>query len=74
MFKHILGHSKNAAYRKALGYSSLIYGILIEQKQDIVAPTNILGPSTSKLRISHKLYEWHHPQDVCSNFFFFGVI
>ena len=64
VFEHILGHAENAAYQKALGYPSLIYGILLAQKPDIVALANILGPSANELRISHKLYEGHHLRDV----------
>ena len=46
MFENFLGHAKNLAYQKALGYPSLIYGILTTQKSDIVTSTNILGPQT----------------------------
>ena len=43
---------------------SLIYGILIAQKLDIVIPIDILGHPTSELRINHNLYEGCHLRDV----------
>ena len=66
VFEHIQGHVENVTYRKALGYPFLIFRILIEQKSVIVTLTKILRPPTSKLRISHKLYERHHLRDVPS--------
>ena len=66
VFEHILGHVENASYWKEIGYPSLIYWILTAQKSDLVDPTNILGPPTPKIRISHKLYVGHHFRDVPS--------
>ena len=66
VFKHVLGHVKNAAYRKAIGYPSLIFGILTTQKPDIVTLTDILAPLAAEMRINHKLFEGHHLRDVLS--------
>ena len=60
MLEHILGHAKNTAFQKALGYSLLIFGNLIDQKPHLVSPTNILGPLAAEMHINHKLYEGHH--------------
>ena len=64
MFKHVLDHTKNSTYRKALGYPSLILGILKAQKPDIVNPIDSLGPPAVEMRINHKLYEGHHLRGV----------
>ena len=64
VFEHILGHAENATYRKALGYSLLIFGILMAQKIDLVSPTDILGPLAVEIHINHKLYEGYHFRDV----------
>ena len=64
VFEHVMGHANNATYRKGLGYPLLIFGILTALNLDLVTPTNILRPLLAKMRISHKLYEGHHLQDV----------
>ena len=64
VFEHIIRHAKTVAYRKALGYPSLIFGILTKQNKDLVTDADILGPPASELRISHKLYEGHRLTDV----------
>ena len=66
MFEHILGHAENTAYKKAIGHPSLIFGILIAQKTDIVTPTDVLGPPEAEMCINHKLFEGHHLRDVPS--------
>ena len=65
MFELVLRHAENVAYQKALGYPSLIYGIITTQKPNLMTLVDILGPLTAELRISHKLYG-HHLQDVPS--------
>ena len=64
VFEHVLGHVENLAYRKAIGYPSLIFGILKAQKLDIMNPIDILGPLAVEKHINHKLYEGHHLRDV----------
>ena len=66
VFEHVLGHVKNLAYRKAIGYPSLIFWVLKGQKLNIVNPIDILGPLVVEMRINHKLYEGHHLRDVPS--------
>ena len=55
VFEHALGHAKNTTYRKAIGYPSLIFGILKAQNFDLVKPTDILGPLGLAMGINHKL-------------------
>ena len=66
VFKHILGHAENTSYQKALGCPSLIFGILLAQKPNLVTPTDILGSPAIEMRINHKLYKGHHFRNVPS--------
>ena len=66
VLEHILGHVEIAAYRKALGYPSLIFGILTAKKPDLVSPIDILRHPAAEMRNNHKLYEGHHFKDVHS--------
>ena len=65
-FEHIFGHVENPTYQKALGYSSLIFGILMAQKLDLVSPIDILRRLAAEMRINRKLYEGYYFRDVPS--------
>ena len=57
VYEHVLGHTENPTYKKAIGYPSLIFRIL---KAQIVNPIDIMGLPAVNMRINHNLYERHH--------------
>lgn len=56
VFKQVVKHVESYAIKLTYGFPSLIYGILIKQKNEIIYVEDGVGVSPSLLNFSYKLF------------------
>lgn len=54
VFDHVCSHTRTFAYKKPLGYPSLIFGI-IQNQEDVVTPEDVYEPAAPDVVITAKL-------------------
>ena len=64
MFSHLVKHAKSYDVKLPIGFPSLLSGMMIAQKRDLLRTDDIDGKPLSELSFSHKLFEGKHARDL----------
>ena len=64
IFHQILHHAESTSINHAVGYPSLIFGILMSQSGGVVHEEELCEKSARKMLISKKIFQGQHIQDI----------
>lgn len=64
MFEHFVKHVKSYAVKLPIGYPSLVTGILLAQKKDLLHTDEAIRKIPSQLSFNYKVFEGKHACDL----------